>query len=113
MKSISILTLTLGFLSFSTSGYAQEWKYKDASAPTEVRVKDLLGRMTLEEKVGQLCCPMGWTMYEKDGKKLSPSDIYQHLVKDSFTGMYWATFRADPWTKKHWRTDFLPKRLPK
>ena len=113
MKSISILTLTLGFLSFSTSGYAQEWKYKDASVPTEVRVKDLLGRMTLEEKVGQLCCPMGWTMYEKDGKKLSPSDIYQHLVKDSFTGMYWATFRADPWTKKTLENGLSPKEAAK
>lgn len=28
--------------------------YKDAKAPVEVRVKDLLGRMTLEEKIGQM-----------------------------------------------------------
>ena len=28
--------------------------YKDPKAPVEVRVKDLLGRMTLEEKVGQM-----------------------------------------------------------
>ncbi|RYZ95539.1 MAG: glycoside hydrolase family 3 protein, partial [Moraxellaceae bacterium] len=28
--------------------------YKDAKQPTEVRIKDLLGRMTLEEKVAQL-----------------------------------------------------------
>ncbi|MDE2630499.1 MAG: hypothetical protein KGM97_05865, partial [Alphaproteobacteria bacterium] len=28
--------------------------YKDASAPVEARVKDLLSRMTLEEKVAQM-----------------------------------------------------------
>ena len=28
--------------------------YKDASAPVEKRVKDLLGRMTIEDKMGQL-----------------------------------------------------------
>ena len=28
--------------------------YKDATAPIDLRVRDLLGRMTLEEKVGQI-----------------------------------------------------------
>lgn len=28
--------------------------YKDAKQPIGVRVKDLLGRMTLEEKIGQM-----------------------------------------------------------
>jgi beta-glucosidase len=28
--------------------------YKDANAPVEKRVKDLLGRMTIEDKMGQL-----------------------------------------------------------
>ena len=29
--------------------------YKDASQPVSARVEDLLSRMTLEEKVAQLC----------------------------------------------------------
>ena len=29
-------------------------KYKDASQPVETRVKDLLNRMTLEEKLSQI-----------------------------------------------------------
>ena len=29
-------------------------KYKDPNQPVEVRVKDLLSRMTLEEKIGQM-----------------------------------------------------------
>ncbi|WDR06062.1 hypothetical protein PSQ90_00950 [Devosia rhodophyticola] len=30
--------------------------YRDANAPIEIRVSDLIGRMTLEEKAAQLCC---------------------------------------------------------
>jgi beta-glucosidase len=30
--------------------------YRDARAPTRMRVRDLLGQMTLEEKAAQLCC---------------------------------------------------------
>jgi hypothetical protein len=33
--------------------------YLDAKAPLEQRVSDLLGRMTLEEKVGQMCQYLG------------------------------------------------------
>ena len=47
---------TLGFASI----HAQQPLYKQADAPIEDRVKDLVGRMTLEEKVGQICCPLGW-----------------------------------------------------
>lgn len=34
--------------------------YKNPTLPVETRVADLLSRMTLEEKVGQLLCPLGW-----------------------------------------------------
>lgn len=54
----------LGLLSVQ----AQKPLYKQANVPVEERVKDLLGRMTLEEKVGQICCPLGWEMYTKTGK---------------------------------------------
>ena len=42
--------------------------YKQAAQPTEARVADLISRMTVEEKVGQLVCPLGWEMYTKTGK---------------------------------------------
>ena len=35
--------------------------YRNASLPIEERVSDLLSRMTLEEKVGQLRCTLAWT----------------------------------------------------
>ena len=53
---------------------AQKPIYKQANAPIEERVKDLLERMTPEEKVGQLCCPLGWEMYTKTGNKVEVSE---------------------------------------
>ena len=39
--------------------------YKNSRLSAERRADDLLKRMTLEEKLGQLLCPLGWPMYEK------------------------------------------------
>ena len=36
--------------------------YKNPNATIEDRVSDLISRMTIEEKAGQLLCPMGWEM---------------------------------------------------
>src|ERR1700751_292707 len=64
MKTRNWLWLGLSPLALATSGAAQTVKpapkpdaialYKRADAPIPARVKDLLGRMTLEEKVAQL-----------------------------------------------------------
>lgn len=79
--------------------YAQP-KYKNPKLSTEERTKDLVSRMTLEEKVGQLLCPLGWEMYEKKGNKVTQSKKFEDIVKKRQIGMLWATFRADPWTQK-------------
>ena len=83
--------------------------YKDASQPTDVRVKDLLSRMTPEEKIGQLICPLGWPMYEKisaDSVEITP--LYRNFVDSLGGGMLWAAFRADPWTRKTLETGLNP-----
>lgn len=74
--------------------------YKNPRLSIEQRVADLLSRMTVEEKVGQLLCPLGWEMYEIKGNSVSPSDKFKQLIKERHAGMLWATYRADPWTKK-------------
>lgn len=78
----------------------QQCIYKNPAYTPEERTTDLLSRMTVEEKVGQLLCPLGWGMYVKDGKHISFSDEYKRQIDQRHTGMFWATFRADPWTKK-------------
>ena len=53
-----------------------------------------------EEKVGQLLCPLGWEMYGIEGEAVFPSDKFKQLIKERHAGMLWATYRADPWTRK-------------
>ncbi len=80
---------------------AQQPLYKQADAPIDYRVKDLIERMTIEEKVGQLCCPMGWEMYTKTGKNtVTVSDLYVKKMQEAPLGSFWAVLRADPWTQK-------------
>lgn len=89
---------------------AQQPLYKQASAPTEYRVKDLLERMTVEEKVAQLCCPPGWEMYIKTGKnEVEVSDLYKEKMKKASIGSFWAVLRADPWTRKTLETGLNPE----
>ena len=75
--------------------------YKDANRSAEVRADDLLKRMTAEEKLGQLLCPLGWPMYDKvSADSVTISASYRDFIQNQHGGMLWAVFRADPWTKK-------------
>lgn len=90
--------------------WAQQPLYKQADAPTEYRVNDLLERMTVEEKVGQLCCPLGWEMYTKTGKnEVMVSEVYKEKMKEAPIGSFWAVLRADPWTQKTLETGLNPE----
>ena len=69
---VSLLTLcALSLAQFSCSGGAGEPAYLDTKQSIDRRVEDLLGRMTLEEKIGQMNMPcvyvggLGKTVEEK------------------------------------------------
>ena len=96
----SFFVMLLGGLCMINSVHAEKFPYKDASLPTSQRVNDLLSRMTVEEKVGQLLCALGWDMYEIKGEDVIVSNKFKELVRQSGAGMLWATYRADPWTRK-------------
>ena len=51
------LLITYFCLLFTIHSFAQQPLYLDASQPVDKRVEDLLSRMTLEEKVGQINMP--------------------------------------------------------
>lgn len=54
MNRVRVLLL-LSALVVSASVGAEEYvKYKDPKQPVALRIKDLMGRMTLEEKIGQM-----------------------------------------------------------
>lgn len=84
--------------------------YKQATQPIEARVADLLSRMTVEEKVGQLICPLGWEMYTKTGKNsVEPSALFKQKMNEVPIGSFWAVLRADPWTQKTLETGLNPE----
>lgn len=84
--------------------------YKQATQPIEARVADLLSRMTVEEKVGQLVCPLGWEMYTKTGKNsVEPSALFKQKMNEVPIGSFWAVLRADPWTQKTLETGLNPE----
>ncbi|MGA6121296.1 glycoside hydrolase family 3 N-terminal domain-containing protein [Sphingobacterium anhuiense] len=99
MKLSSIFFSGMIFLAIP-SLQAQQAPYKNSKTPTEKRVQDLLGRMTKEEKVGQLSKLLGWEMYEKGAKGVGVSAKLKKAVQDQHIGLLWATLRADPWTQK-------------
>ena len=94
---ISLISLLLLGLNAQA---APKYPYRDSTLPVEQRVEDLLSRMTVEEKAGQLVCLLGWDSYQITGKKVNVSQKFIKEQNDLYAGMYWAVFRADPWTKK-------------
>lgn len=102
----------------------QQPLYKDASQPVERRVEDLLGRMTVDEKVGQLLCPLGWPMWQRqaadglpakgkgegsDRGRLALSPDFLRRMRQMPLGSLWAVQRADPWTRKTIETGLTPQ----
>lgn len=99
IKNAVISLISLLLLGLSAQA-APKYPYRDASLPVEQRVEDLLSRLTVEEKAGQLVCLLGWDSYQITGKKVNVSQKFIKEQNDLYAGMYWAVFRADPWTKK-------------
>lgn len=62
------LTLFLLLISFACKDSSDNPLYKNASASIEDRVADLVGRMTLEEKVAQM-----WCVWQQKGRLLLDS----------------------------------------
>lgn len=58
----------------------------------DIKVDKLLSQMTLDEKIGQLCCPIGFNLYDDES--------YKTLIDTLPVGGFWAVLRADPWSQK-------------
>ncbi|MDQ0814780.1 beta-glucosidase [Streptomyces sp. B3I7] len=75
-------------------------RYRDPAAPVADRVRDLLGRMTLTEKVGQVNQRMyGWNAYERteDGHRLTSAFREEVAAFDGMGALY-GLQRADAWS---------------
>ncbi|MCR4847225.1 MAG: glycoside hydrolase family 3 C-terminal domain-containing protein [Bacteroidales bacterium] len=73
------------------------------------KIDQLLSQMTLEEKCGQLTCPIGFTMYGKEGDSLWLADDFIGMMDTMPLGSCWAVLRADPWSQKTVETGLHPR----
>lgn len=74
--------------------------YRDPNTPVDTRVSDLLARMTLREKVGQLNQRMyGWDAYRRTPEGYELTDALR-AETDRFAGLgaLYGLFRADAWS---------------
>ncbi|MBQ8988242.1 MAG: glycoside hydrolase family 3 C-terminal domain-containing protein [Prevotella sp.] len=87
----------------------QPLPYQNPQLTVEERVSDLIQRMTLEEKVGQLRCTLAWNYYTIKGKDVVPSELFKKDIEEGHIGMLWGTYRADPWTQKSLENGLNPE----
>ena len=82
------------------------YPYQNPDLSVEERVNDLLSRMTLREKVGQLTQRLyGFTSFERRGEEILFSDEFQNEVEYySGLGTLYGLHRADPWSAKTFET---------
>lgn len=74
--------------------------YKNAALTPAERAADLLGRMTLREKVGQLTQRLyGFACYERKGDSIRlTEDFYREADRYGGIGALYGLYRADPWS---------------
>ncbi|KRL14730.1 glycoside hydrolase family 3 C-terminal domain-containing protein [Schleiferilactobacillus perolens] len=74
--------------------------YQNKTLTINERTSDLLGRMTLKEKVGQVNQHLyGWKCYKKDQDGVKLTDYFkQHVKWGGGIGALYGVLRADPWS---------------
>lgn len=72
------------------------------------KIDRLLSQMTIEEKCGQLTCPIGFNYYGKDGDSIWLADDFTGVMDTLPLGSCWAVLRSDPWSRKTVETGLQP-----
>lgn len=67
----------------------------------DAKVDALLSQMTVNEKVGQLCCPIGFDFYDKVSDNfVVPDSSFKAMLDTLPCGGFYGVLRADPWSQK-------------
>ena len=74
----------------------------------EDRIAELISQMTLDEKCGQLSCPIGFNFYGKTADSLWLDTSFLQAMDTMPLGSCWAVLRADPWSRKTAETGLHP-----
>ena len=82
------------------------YPYQNPELSVEARVSDLLQRMTLREKIGQLTQRLyGFTSFTREGDSIRFSEEFEKEVEYySGLGTLYGLHRADPWSAKTFET---------
>ena len=73
------------------------------------KIDTLIAQMTLEEKCGQLTCPIGFNFYGKEDDSLWLAEDFLGMMDTLPLGSCWAVLRADPWSRKTVETGLKPR----
>lgn len=81
-------------------------KYLDSALSPKERAQDLIGRMTLREKVGQLNQKLyGFNSYKRNGDTIElDASFREEVEKWGGLGVLYGLYRADPWANKDFST---------
>jgi beta-glucosidase len=84
--------------------------FRDPALPVPDRVEDLLARMTLREKVGQLNQRLlGWTIWaRRDGALVTTGALDEEAERWGGVGAIYGLSRADAWSGQNWATGAGP-----
>ncbi|WP_025478086.1 glycoside hydrolase family 3 C-terminal domain-containing protein [Enterococcus faecium] len=88
-----------------------DYPYQNPKLTIRQRVEDLLSRMNIAEKVGQVNQHLyGWECYEKNGDKIELTEkLKEHVKWGGCLGALYGLFRSDPWSKTDYKNGIPAK----
>jgi len=88
--------------------FAAVLPYQNAALPTAERVRDLVGCMTIEEKIGQIGKLRAWPNYDCPKGVMAFRKGFAEELKSHPVGIVTGLFRCDPWTQRGWGRGLEP-----
>ena len=87
--------------------------YQDIQKTPEERTADLLARMTVEEKIGQLVKMDGFRSYTRQGDEFCFTERFSNFSEKWIPGTMSVLLRADWWTQINWDNGVTPEKMRK
>lgn len=100
-----VLFISMVTISMMMQGSERKPLYKNPQAPIEQRVEDLLGRMTLEEKVGQMNQLVGIEHFKQNSATMSTDELATNTANAFYPGT--TVKDMEDWTRKGLVSSFL------
>ncbi len=86
-KTIATALITLTSITMTAKDSTKHLLYKDPKAPIEQRVEDLLSRMTIEEKVGQMNQLVGIEHFRENSQSMTAEELATNTANAFYPGM--------------------------